>query len=193
MKLRSASVLVLGLLAACQAAGPPPEETSATSRPITATTSPPTACSARGLYSVPRSQEGLPEAVAETRQEIVAAASRCDYDRLAELTPPEFTYSFGDGADPAAYWREQEELGNQPLRFLAEMLERPYATRDGRYLWPSAFVYDDWADVPEEDREALRPLYDQDDFADFERFGAYLGYRVGIDEDGTWRFFAAGD
>jgi hypothetical protein len=47
--------------------------------------------------------------------------------------------------------------------------------------------------VPKADREALRPLYGDEDFAAFQEFGAYLGYRVGITEEGEWIFFVAGD
>ena len=43
------------------------------------------------------------------------------------------------------------------------------------------------------DIEALRPLYDDADFATFAGFGGYIGYRVGILSDGTWVYFVAGD
>jgi hypothetical protein len=47
--------------------------------------------------------------------------------------------------------------------------------------------------VPEADREALRPLFEDADLAEFARFGSYFGYRVGILADGTWSYFVAGD
>lgn len=62
-----------------------------------------------------------------------------------------------------------------------------------RYVWPSAFAYDSWDEVPEVDREALRPLYGDDDLESFDRFGGYIGHRVVIREDGTWTAFVAGD
>ena len=81
---------------------------------------------------------------------------------------------------------------------LVGLLERPYGTVDTpqrrrQYVWPSAFAYDQWEQVPADEREALTPLYDEDDFAGFEQFGAYIGHRVGIAENGDWLFFVAGD
>jgi hypothetical protein len=60
------------------------------------------------------------------------------------------------------------------------------------YAWPSAFVTE-WSAVPEADREALRPLYGDEDFAFWAEAGGYMGYRVGITEDGEWVYFIAGD
>ena len=45
------------------------------------------------------------------------------------------------------------------------------------------FTYDSWDADPEEDSEALRPLYD-DDLASFDRFGSYLGYRLSLAQYG---------
>lgn len=157
------------------------------------------ACSAADLPDVPEPQEGLPEPVAETRREIYEAASACDFERLAELVPDGFTYTFGGGDDPIGHWRglEEAEAPRPPMLHLAGLLRRPFATREVQstthYVWPSAFAYSTWEEVPEEDRAALKPLYDEEDFADFARFGGYVGYRVGIDEDGRWLYFVAGD
>ena len=161
----------------------------------------PVDCSARGLPPEPEAQGDLPEAVQETRREIYLAAVRCDFDRLEELVPEEgFTYSFGGGDDPTGSWRRAElrdAPGPAPMRYLAALLQRPYGKRQVQgathYAWPSAFTYDSWSDVPEADREALEPLYGPEDFEGFERFGGYVGYRVVIAADGTWRAFVAGD
>lgn len=160
----------------------------------------PVECSARDLPAEPEAQPDLPEAVQETRRQIYLAAVRCDLDRLAQLVPQEgFTYSFGGGDDPAGFWRQAELRGGEdpPMRYLAGLLQRPYGTQEvqgtTRYSWPSAFTYDRWADVPQRDREALTPLYDEKDLEGFAQFGAYVGYRVVIAADGTWRAFVAGD
>jgi hypothetical protein len=157
------------------------------------------ACSGASATGVTE-QEGLPVAVAETRRAIAEAAASCDYESLESLAlagSAEFTYSFGERGAPGRYWRRQEQRGEEPLRFLVELLDRPFATQEVRgdvhYVWPSAFDYRGWARVPEAHREALRPLYDDQDFAAFQEFGAYLGYRVGITEEGDWIFFVAGD
>lgn len=155
-------------------------------------------CSADAGASMATPQPELPDPVAAMRQSIVAAAARCDYEELARLAQADgqFTYSFGGGEDPAGYWRRTESDGEPVMAILVELLERPFATRtaDGstQYLWPSAYVYESWAGVPKEDREALRPLYGDEDFRRFEQFGSYAGYRVGISGD-DWLFFVGGD
>lgn len=158
------------------------------------------ACSAVGVHVDLVDQPRLPEVVAATRRDIAEAATDCDYDVLAGIAQrggDEFTYSFRDGRDPGEFWRREEAAGREPLRFLAELLDRPYGVveHDGidRYAWPSAFTYDRWEDVPQADRRALTPLYDEGDFADFEAFGGYIGYRVLITESGDWTAFVAGD
>jgi len=141
-------------------------------------------------------QPGLPPANAAMRAAIFEAAVRCDWESLRALQVEGFAYSFGDNEDAVAYWQQLELLGEEPMRFLAELLNRPYGTQPGPgeseyYAWPSAFVTE-WGLVAEPDREALRPLYGDDDFAVFSDFGGYFGYRVGI-IDGTWVYFIAGD
>ena len=157
-------------------------------------------CSSAAASGPLAEQEELPTPVAETRNAIAEAATACDYEALANLAlrgSEEFTYSFGERGDPGRFWRREEQRGEEPLRFLVELLDRPLATQRVRgtvhYVWPSAFDYRDWTGVPEVDGEALRPLYGDEDFAGFEEFGAYLGYRVGITEEGDWIFFVAGD
>lgn len=156
-------------------------------------------CSADTGSSTPSPQPGLPPGVAATRASIVEAAAQCNYRELARLalaggTP--FTYSFGGGDDPAAYWQRLESTGDPVLSILVELLDRPFASRSAggatQYVWPSAYSYERWADVPEREREALRPIYGDDDFRRFEQFGSYVGYRVGITA-GDWIFFVGGD
>jgi len=169
------------------------DDTSATSGSTSTTVG---TCSAAGLTE-PGSQAGLPAPVAERRTAILAAALACDIEGLVSLTGPEFTASFG-GDDPATLWTAGEDAGEEPLRFLVDVLRIDYRVIDVEtggdlYVWPAAFAYDSWDDVPEDDRLALLNLYAESDLQDFALFGGYIGYRVGIDEDGTWLFFVAGD
>ena len=153
-------------------------------------------CSGGLVESVLIDQPGLSPGNASMRAAIFEAAVLCDWEGLRALQVEGFQYSFGINEDSIAYWQQLEDVGEGPIRFLAELLNRPYGTQPGPgtseyFAWPSAFV-NEWSLVPESDREALRPLYDDDDFAVFSDFGGYFGYRVGI-IDGTWVYFIAGD
>lgn len=154
-------------------------------------------CSAAGLDAEPEPQPELPDEVADVRRRIVRLAVRCDIDALADYARRgEFTASFG-GNRADRLWRRQEQQGSEPLRYLVALLDRPFGTEqvqgETQYVWPSAFAYDSWSDVPREDREALKPLYTEEDFEGFEDFGSYVGYRVGIVSAGDWIFFVEGD
>lgn len=157
-------------------------------------------CSAGPSSPRPGEQHGLPDAVAQTRELIAEAAADCDYDRLAELGG-DLTYSFGEEGDPAGHLRRLEEEGERPLWYLRELLELPYAVIDTHgedgaedvtiYAWPAAHG----DEATREDLEALveAGLYEEEDVESWEAFGGYGGYRVGIDADGDWLFFVAGD
>ena len=133
---------------------------------------------------------GLPVPVAETHEALLAAAESGDYEALRPLLPTQFSYTFGapNEGGPIAYWRRvAEESNEQPIAILARILRMPYALANGTYVWP--FAYDKQPeDLTDYERRIL------DDLA--ESFGAgsgYLGWRAGIEPDGTWRFFIAGD
>jgi len=156
------------------------------------------ACSATGLVWPPSPQE-LPEAVGNARAAIVERATRCDYEALAALAleGQAFTYSFGQSGQPAAYWREAEAAGRGILQRLVEILRLRGATRrvgaTTHYVWPSAYAYDRWTDVPQPDRDALGTVYSEAEIRQFAQFGSYTGHRVGITASGDWLFFVAGD
>ena len=158
------------------------------------------ACSAQGMPAQPEPQD-LPEPVAATRTAIVAAAAACDFDGLAAIVtagvPGLFTYSLGDRGDPAGFWRAQEAAGIRSLEALVATLGLPFGRMsvvgDGDFVWPSAFAYDSWEDVPEADRRVLDTLYADDDLVGFADFGAFAGYRTAIAQDGSWVFFVTGD
>jgi len=133
---------------------------------------------------------GLPEPVAETHAALLAAAESGDYEALRRLIPDEFSYTFGapEEDDPIAYWQELEEAGEEsPIEILARILDLPYTLSGGMYVWPFAF------DKQEEEltRHERRLL---GDLAVYSGAGSgFLGWRAGIEPDGTWRFFIAGD
>jgi hypothetical protein len=137
----------------------------------------------------------LPPAVAETRDAILDAAHARDYEGMeALLDPATFSYSFGESGDPVGYWRTLEEEGHVPIfgDILPLLLSTSHAKQDGIYAWPAAYTKDpsSWT---ADDLEDIRRLYSDEDIESFRQAGAYLGYRLGIREDGTWLFFVAGD
>lgn len=154
-------------------------------------------CSAEGADPEVEPQD-IPEPVAAKRQAVAAAGAACDYAELDKLAAPGFKAGFGgEDGPPSVTWRRSEASGQEPMRFLVGMLDRPVRVAPNMsptaYAWPSAFTYDSWAAVPEADKEALRPLYDDEDFKGFAEFGGYLGWRTTIEESGSWDFYVAGD
>lgn len=175
-------------------------------------------CSSAGLSSELEAQPGLPPEVEATRQALVEAAVRCDYEALAALTGGRPMYSLnydGQGnfdAPPAAeYWRELDEehtIGGKPakaylfdpMRVLVQLLKTPHAeftTPEGEryFIWPS--VDGDPKELTDADWDALATVYSEEEVRDMrkrvEQGGPYFGYSVSINEDGTWNAFTAGD
>lgn len=145
-------------------------------------------------------QEGLPEAVSEKRQAIVAAAASGDYDAVASLASQEgFRYTFGLPVEGgfAAYLRDEDadrEASGQEsiLDEMTALLSLPYGTQAEYYVWPSTFVKsaDEWTD---EDIAIMREVATDAEIEGYRSFGAYIGWRVGIRSDGQWVYFIAGD
>jgi len=152
------------------------------------------ACSAATVPE-PAAQD-LPAPVAEARQLILDAAVACDYAALEEIGREgneAFTFSFGGGPSPRAYWERLEASGDRPLASLVTVLGLSSTLVDGRiHAWPAAHgegaTDDDWRAVvdagllTESEADAMRA-----------QGSGYLGWRVGIAADGEWLFFVAGD
>ena len=154
-------------------------------------------CSGSGISPSALALSSVPQSVAQTLWEMVEAAQVCDFNALETVAGPNFTASFG-GGDPAELWAYEEENGYEPMAWLMKVLDLPHGTRevDGKtlYIWPAAAAHDgEWDTMPEEYVDDLRDIYSEDDFEGFRQFGAYIGYRVGIYENGDWSFFVAGD
>jgi hypothetical protein len=138
---------------------------------------------------------GLPTAVEETRAALLAAAESGDYEALRPLLPTTgFEYTFGGTVPggPIAYWKQVErETDDRPLETLALILRMPYTLSRGYYVWPFAYDVASANDLSAHERELLAPLGGLDTLF-FEGTG-YLGWRTGIDPNGVWTFFVAGD
>jgi hypothetical protein len=143
----------------------------------------------------------LPPAVAATRDAIAAAAEAGDYDALAALADPAtFTYSFGDGGDPAAYWKALVAEGTDVAGLLVGLLAMNCVTFDisgdaTYYEWPPAaeIAYEF---LPPEEIAALQALYGgrlEDWYLEGTEDGYYVGWRLLITADGNWNAFVAGD
>lgn len=179
--------------------GPPTAAPSPTPSPSPTATQTRASCSAGDVAGLPEAA-GLPAPVERRREQVHEAARACDYRQLEDLAlagSGEFTASFGGAASPAAFWRQEEAAGREPLRMLAEVLRLEHATTavggEQRYVWPRAFARPSWDEVPEQERDELRSLYSERDLQAFEQFGAYAGHRVVITADGDWQVFVAGD
>jgi hypothetical protein len=143
-------------------------------------------------------EDGLPEAVARKRAEIWTAARTGDYAKVAALVASDgFRYTFGGPVEggPAAYWeRLDQTTKEQPLPTLVAILQLPYVRdpQSGLYVWPYAFTRKASTLTPAEKAELTEALGMQT-VKGYEQLDSYLGYRAGIDEEGDWVFYVAGD
>ena len=147
------------------------------------------------VTSTEQAETGVPAAVAETRAALLEAAKTGDYEALRPLVPATgFEYTFGGPVEggPIAYWKELERTSvERPLENLAKVLEMPYTLSRGIYVWPFAYDVADTGDLSPYEKELLAPLGPLDTL--FVEGTGYLGWRAGIEPDGTWVFFVAGD
>jgi hypothetical protein len=153
-------------------------------------------------------QSELPPTVLDIRKQIIDAALRCDYNALNALALDGrdfFSYSFGaPGKAPGNYWRmieEEEEPGlRQPvLSLLVQTFDLSYCTDqfedpDGegtvtQYAWPSASC----ARPTDEQWAELESLYSDEEIRGWKDFGSFIGWRIGILDDGDWTSYIAGD
>lgn len=154
---------------------------------------------AKPEFEIIADQAELPEAVARTRNAILAAARSGDVVALNRvLQTSELKPILGSQPvkDPAAYWKEQsaDGEGHALLAALIDVLEAKCArtgkgTDDETYVWP----YFDLAPL-----DALSPaqrveFYRLADPAAVKAMiekKAYSHYRVAIGRDGTWHAFS---
>lgn len=195
--------LFMALPMACAGGGGETAATTTTPSSTATTTTPSSNTTSTASISTSTSEPasttslpaGLPSAVAEMWARILAAARAGDYEGLANLalqgsTP--FTYTFGgDQEGPAAYWRAETDRGEDVLDTLVEILQMPYGRDGDLYLWPEAYLWE--APFTAEQRDLLAQHFSKDDISGWEAFGGYIGYRIGITQDGDWIFFVSGD
>lgn len=94
---------------------------------------------------------------------------------------------------PTAYWRHlQSATDEAPLDTLVSILALPYTRVRGIYVWPFAFDRDP-KQLSEEELELLSTFATPREIQGWRRFGGYIGWRTGIQADGDWVFYVAGD
>ena len=107
--------------------------------------------------------ETPPAPVVDTQKAIYAAALGHDWAALRQLSA-ETSCTLSDQKEPCVpYWKEQEANGEDPLGTLVDLLEMPAAKMPDSpmWVWP-----EEWAAGE-----------------------GYNGPRIGIDEDGVWRYY----
>lgn len=137
----------------------------------------------------------MPAEVAALRDFLADAALRCDEQLLFTAIEESemFTYSFGDEGDPIGYWWELEDAGDEPYRRIVDVLSTTPALADGGEVWVWPGVTTGRAETRTPERLAeLDGWTEQDDLSSLDEVG-YLGWRIGISDDGEWRFFVRGD
>lgn len=175
----------------------PPQTTPTTPTTVATTmgTEPEPPCSS-GDVPQPSEAPGLPAAVATTRDAIATAAASCDFGALRTLTGDNFTTSFGGGgAENLRLW---EEDGDGRMGTLLHLLDMTHGTNELAYggeiyVWPAAATYDSWESISEKELDELSTIYSEGELDQMATVGQYLGWRTGIDENGEWLYFVAGD
>ncbi|MEM9739077.1 MAG: hypothetical protein AAF829_04350 [Pseudomonadota bacterium] len=140
----------------------------------------------------------LPEAVVETRQQLLDIAERNSIRRLARKADeePVFLSNLG-GDDHYRHWDLMRRTGFDPNTQLIELLNEPYGIRlvgsETWYIWPDLAARPAGALAPERlsfhDAARLKELVGEQGLAQIEAGQSYPGVRTAISESGAWRYF----
>ena len=140
----------------------------------------------------PVSPQGLPQAVEDRRLLIFEMAASCDLHGLAEIAVADGTvFSYGAEKDPLRSWIRSARDGFNVMAWIVRLFNTDPAVDDvGTYAWPAVH-----ATGSDEDWEALSGTLTSAEFEQYSQFrdSGWLGLRIGIAEDGAWRYVVAGD
>ena len=140
----------------------------------------------------PVSPQGLPQAVEDRRLLIFEMAASCDLEGLAELAIADGTvFSYGNEADPIRSWIRSARNGFDVMAWIVRLFNAdPAIDPVGTYAWPAVH-----ATGSDEDWDALSGILAAAEFEQYSQYrdSGWLGLRIGIAEDGTWRYVVAGD
>lgn len=144
----------------------------------------------------------LPKPVARLREQIIAAATTGDIEKLRPIIeangePPDFGPS--DAGDPIGVLKLQsgDADGREILAILIEVLDAGYVhvdvgTPDEAYLWPYFARYPIDKLSPPQLVELFKLVF-AGDYEDMLSNGVYDYFRAGISPNGTWLYFNSGD
>jgi hypothetical protein len=119
-------------------------------------------------------------------------AATCDLEGMAEIAMADGTvFSFGSGADPLRSWIRSARNGFDVMAWTVRLFNAdPAIDPVGTYAWPAVH-----ATGSDEDWNALSGILTAAEFEQYSQYrdSGWLGLRIGIAEDGTWRYIVAGD
>lgn len=145
----------------------------------------------------------LPEPVRRMHDRLLQAAKSGEVEALRPFlgmgdSATQLTLGTMEG-DPITFLKQQagDEGGQEILAILEEILSSGFVHMDvgepsELYVWPYFFAYPIDRLNPRQ-RVELFKIVTAGDYEDMKNFGGYIFYRVGIDPDGRWVFFVAGD
>ena len=140
----------------------------------------------------PVSPQGLPQAVEDRRLLLFEMAASCDLQGLAEIAMADGTvFSYGNEDDPLRLWIRSARNGFDVMAWIVRLFNAvPAVDPAGTYAWPAVHAtgsVDDW--------DALSGILTAAEFEQYSQYrdSGWLGLRIGIAEDGTWRYVVAGD
>ncbi|MEN8234252.1 MAG: hypothetical protein ABFR89_04950 [Actinomycetota bacterium] len=171
------------------------------------------------MYPHPPSSDGLPDAVADTRVQLIEAATACDFESIIALTgepqsteeEPAYRDEFWWSATNSPEYFVENDRVYGALRKLAfalslvgygvTSLEQADGSTETYYSWPKDYgeveegeTFADLAPFDELSRIAALNRMDVDDLVGYaNEFGAYALFRTGIRDDGQWLYALSGD
>ncbi|HSL25862.1 MAG TPA: hypothetical protein VLA54_06225, partial [Acidimicrobiia bacterium] len=136
--------------------------------------------------------QNLPPAVGDRRVELFRMAAACDLAGLAaRATAHHTSFSFGGETDPLRSWIRSARHGFDVMSWMVRILNTtPAVDAVGTYVWPAVH-----ATNSEGDWQEMSAILSAAEFDQYypHRDRGWLGLRIGIAPDGTWRFAVAGD
>lgn len=145
----------------------------------------------------------LPETVRRARDELLAAAKSGEVEALRPIIKRQTNMpvlSFGAVLDPILFLRDSSNdgEGRELMAIMIELLEAPYAITPAEngepeiYVWP-AYASNDLVNLSPKELIDVYKIVSHQDLEEMQLYGGWYFFRVGIDANGEWRYFVAGD